>query len=316
MSTGDLLLRVECYVAVRKALGYACRSEEKLLNNFVRFLELNGASGPIRAQTAIEWVCAPAHGPAPSGQTNRLRVVRGFLSHLQAFEFETEVPGPRVLPPILRPLPYLYSPDEIAALMKEASRLGPNDSLRPHTYVALIGLLASSGLRVGEALRLKVEEVRLSCRHPHLQVVQTKFRKSRLVPLHPSCAEKIAQYAAQRKRLGYDALSDAFFVSEWGAHLSYRTCHQTFSGLAHRVGICKRPGTGRPGIHSLRHVFAVSRMIEWHRAGINVRDLVPHLSVYMGHVQPAHTYWYLTATPELLSTAAEAFCQYTQGVQQ
>ena len=159
MSTGDLLLRVECYIAVRKALGHACRSEEKLLNNFVRFLELNGASGPIRAQTAIEWVCAPAHGPAPSGQTNRLRVVRGFLSHLQAFEFETEVPGPGVLPPILRPLPYLYSPDEIAALMKEASRLGPNDSLRPHTYVALIGLLASSGLRVGEALRLKVEEV-------------------------------------------------------------------------------------------------------------------------------------------------------------
>src|SRR6266446_9183924 len=100
--------------------------------------------------------------------------------------------------------------------MKEASRLGPNDSLRPHTYVALIGLLASSGLRVGEALRLKVEEIRLSCSHPHLQVVQTKFRKSRLVPLHPSCAEKIAQYAAQRKRLGYDALSDALFVSEWG----------------------------------------------------------------------------------------------------
>ena len=159
-------------------------------------------------------------------------------------------------------------------------------------------------------------EVRLSCSHPHLLVVQTKFRKSRLVPLHPSCAEKIAEYAAHRKRLGYDALSDAFFVSEWGAHLSYQTCHQTFSGLAHRAGICKRPGTGRPGIHSLRHVFAVSRMIEWHRTGINVRDLVPHLSVYMGHVQPAHTYWYLTATPELLSTAAEAFCQYTQGVQQ
>ena len=94
MSTGDLLLRVECYVAVRKALGYACRSEEKLLNNFVRFLELNGASGPIRAQTAIEWVCAPAHGPAPSGQTNRLRVVRGFLSHLQAFEFELQTSAP------------------------------------------------------------------------------------------------------------------------------------------------------------------------------------------------------------------------------
>jgi integrase/recombinase XerD len=315
VSTGDLLLRVECYLAVRKALGHACRSEEKLLKNFVQFLERNGVSGPIRAQTAIEWVCAPAHGPAPSGQTNRLRVVRGFLSHLQAFEFETEVPGPGVLPPLRRPLPYLYSADEIARLMQEALRLGPHGSLRPHTYVALIGLLASCGLRVGEALRLKVQEVRLSGSHPHLQVVQTKFRKSRLVPLHPSCAEKIAQYAAQRKRLGYDALSEAFFVSERGAHLSYQTCHQTFSGLAQRAGICKRPGTGRPGLHSLRHVFAVNRMIEWHRAGMNVRELVPHLSVYLGHIQPAHTYWYLTATPELLSAAAEVFCQYAQGGQ-
>jgi len=112
-------------------------------------------------------------------------VVRRFLSHLQAFEFETEVPGPGVLPAFRRPLPYLYSSEEIAALMKEASHLGPKNSLRPYTYVALIGLLASSGLRVGEALRLKVEEIQLSCSHPHLQVVQTKFRKSRLVPLHP-----------------------------------------------------------------------------------------------------------------------------------
>ena len=316
MSADDLLLRVECYVAVRRALGYAVRSEEKLLKDFVQFLELNGASGPIRAQTAIEWACAPAPGRGPSGKASRLKVVRRFLSHLQAFEFETEVPGPGVLPAFRRSLPYLYSPDEIATLMKEASHLGPKDSLRPYTYVALIGLLASSGLRVGEALRLKVEEVRLSCSHPHIQVVQTKFRKSRLVPLHPSSAEKIAQYAAQRKRLGYDALSDAFFVSEKGGHLSYRACRNTFSGLAYRAGICKRPGTGRPGIHCLRHGFAVGRMVEWHHAGMNVRDLVPHLSVYMGHVQPSHTYWYLTATPELLSAAAEVFCQYAQGGQQ
>jgi integrase/recombinase XerD len=275
MSADDLLLRVECYVAVRRALGYAVHSEEKLLKDFVQFLELNGASGPIRAQTAIEWACAPAPGRGPSGEASWLKVVRRFLSHLQAFEFETEVPGPGVLPAFRRPVPYLYSADEIATLMKEASHLGPKDSSRPYTYVALIGLLASSGLRVGEALRLKVEEVRLSCSHPHIQVVQTKFRKSRLVPLHPSSAEMIAQYAAQRKRLGYDALSDAFFVSEKGGHLSYRACRNTFSGLAYRAGICKRPGTGRPGIHSLRHGFAVGRMVEWHRAGMNVRDLVP-----------------------------------------
>src|SRR6516225_8072890 len=158
MRTDELLLRVECYVAVRKALGYAVRSEEKLLKDFIKFLELNQASSPIRAQTAIEWACAPAPGRGPSGEASRLKVVRRFLSHLQAFEFETEVPGPGVLPAFQRPLPYLYSSEEIAALMKEASHLGPKDSLRPYTYVALIGLLASSGLRVGEALRLKVAE--------------------------------------------------------------------------------------------------------------------------------------------------------------
>ena len=157
--------------------------------------------------------------------------------------------------------------------------------------------------------------MRLGGSPPHLQVAQTKFRKSRLVPLHASSAEHLAQYAAHRKRLGYGALSEAFFVSEQGAHLSYRACRDTFSSLIQRAGIGQRPGTGRPGIHSLRHGFAVNRMIEWHRAGMDVRQWVPHLSVYLGHVEPAHTYWYLTATPELLSTAAEVFCQYAQGGQ-
>jgi integrase/recombinase XerD len=315
MNSDELRLRVECYVAIRRALGHLVRSDEKLLKDFVQFVECHAAAGPIRAQAAIDWACAPAPGRGPAGQASRLKLVRRFLCHLQAFEFETEVPGPGVLPPLRRPRPHLYSAEEIATLMEQASRLGPKDSLRPHTYVALIGLLASCGLRVGEALRLKVQDVRFGDGHPHLQVIQTKFRKSRLVPLHASSAEHLAQYAAHRKRLGYDALSDAFFVSEQGAHLSYRACRDTFSGLIHRAGICQRPGTGRPGIHSLRHGFAVNRMIEWHRAGLNVRQWVPHLSVYLGHVEPAHTYWYLTATPELLSTAAEAFCQYAQGGQ-
>jgi integrase len=315
MNSDDLRLRVECYVAIQRALGHRVRSEEKLLKDFVQFLERHGAAGPIRAQAAIDWACAPAPGRGPAGQASRLNLVRGFLGHLQAFEVETEVPGPGILPPLRRPRPYLYSAEEIATLMQEASRLGPKDSLRPYTYVALIGLLTSCGLRVGEALRLRVQDVRLGGSPPHLQVVQTKFRKSRLVPLHASSAEQLARYAAHRKRLSYDALSEAFFVSERGAHLSYRACRDTFSGLIQRAAICQRPGTGRPGIHSLRHGFAVNRMIEWHRAGMDVRQCVPHLWVYLGHVEPAHTYWYLTATPELLSTAAEVFCQYALGGQ-
>jgi integrase/recombinase XerD len=120
----------------------------------------------------------------------------------------------------------------------------------------------------------------------------------------------MAAYVSQRENLGYDGLSDAFFVAEQGGHLTYRACWETFAGLIRRTGICKQASGGRPGIHALRHSFTVGRMVEWHRAGLPVKELLPRLSVYLGHVQPAHTYWYLTATPELLSLAADIFQQF------
>jgi integrase/recombinase XerD len=141
-------------------------------------------------------------------------------------------------------------------------------------------------------------------------MVEGKFRKARLVPLPLTTANKLAAYAQQRKHLCCDAVSDAFFVSESGRHLTYDACWETFSGLLHRTGMRKDAASGRPGIHALRHTFTVGRMVEWHRTAMPVKDLLSNLSVYLGHVQPAHTYWYLTATPELLSTAADAFLQY------
>jgi integrase/recombinase XerD len=306
----DLLLLVECYVGLRRAIGYTVRYEEKLLKDFVQFLASQNVSGPIRAQRAIDWACAPAPGRGPAGQASRLKVVRGFLAYLGATLPETEVPGPGVLAPIRRPSPYLYSLGEIETLMQEALRLGPKGSLRPQVYCTLIGLLASSGLRVGEALRLNVEDVRLDATTPHLHIVEGKFRKSRLVPLHATTVEQLAVYAKERKHLCYDALSDAFFVSEKGRHLTYDACWDTFGGLVRRAGIRKDAVPGRPGIHALRHSFTVGRMVEWYRAGMPVKDLLPNLSVYLGHVQPAHTYWYLTATPELLGAASDTFLQY------
>jgi len=153
MTTPDLLLHVEAYVGLRKALGYAVRSDEKLLKEFVTFLEFRQIHGPIRAQLAIDWACLPAPGRGPSGQASRLKIVRGFLSHLRATWPETEVPGPGSLAPIRRPSPYLYTTREIAALLQAAAELGPRNSLRPYTYVTVIGLLASTGVRIGEALR-------------------------------------------------------------------------------------------------------------------------------------------------------------------
>jgi integrase/recombinase XerD len=310
VNINDLLLQVECYVGFRQAIGYTVRSEEKLLKDFIAFLVAGNFECPIRAQAAVDWACTSSSRRGPAGQASRLKVVRGFLSYLRATLPETEVPGPGILAPIRRPKPYLYSASEIVGLLSEASRLGPRNSLRPHTYGTLIGLLASSGLRVGEALRLKVADVRLDAVQPLLHIVEGKFRKSRFVPLHQTTAEKMAAYANTRKLLHYDGSSDVFFVSERGDHLTYDACWETFAGLLRRTGIRKQSSGGRPGLHALRHSFTVGRMVEWHRAGMPVKDLLPNLSVYLGHVQPAHTYWYLTATPELLSTAADSFLQY------
>jgi integrase len=310
VSVSDLLLRVECYVALRSAIGYTVRYEEKLLKDFVRSMASQDVSSPIRAQMAVDWACASAPGRGQSGKAARLKVLRGFLSHLRASLPETEVPGPGVLPPIRRPKPYLYSRNEIECLLREALLLGPQGSIRPHVYFTLIGLLASSGLRVGEALQLKVEDVRLEVETPHLHIVEGKFRKSRLVPLHITTVEQLAAYSKERKRLFCDGLSDAFFMSEKGEHIQYDACWDTFSSLLRRTGIQEETGTGRPGIHALRHSFAIGRMVEWYRAGMTVKELLPNLSVYLGHVQPAHTYWYLTATPELLCAAADRFLQY------
>ena len=154
MSGEDLFLRVECYVGLRRALGYVVRSEEKLLKDFVRFLQAQAVAGRIRAQMALDWAYAPSSGRGLSGQASRLKVVRRFLSHLQASIPETEIPPPGILGNVQRPKPYLYSPQQIEQLLAKASLLKPKGSLRSHTYTTMIGLIASTGLRVGEAIRL------------------------------------------------------------------------------------------------------------------------------------------------------------------
>jgi integrase/recombinase XerD len=221
------------------------------------------------------------------------------------------VPETGLLAALRRPHPYLFSPAQLGQLLEAVSRLGPRGSLRPHTYYALIGLLASTGLRVGEALRLSVADVRLDDDPPHLRIVQTKFGKSRLVPLHPSSAQKLRDYAQLRRRLGYHALGEVFFLSETGQALDYSVLWRTFARLTRRLGLWPVEGR-RPSLHALRHTFAVERLVSWYRAGVDVRALAPSLSVYLGHVHPEESYWYFTATPELLEAAAHLFERYAE----
>jgi integrase/recombinase XerD len=305
MSTAELQERLDRYLALRRALGFAMLAEERLLRDFLRFCQSQTPDTVIRAQTALEWACSTAAHCGPGGQARRLSVARGFLRHLQASVPQTEIPSAHLIGGAVRRTPYLYSEAQIKALMEHAQNLKSCGGLRPHTIATLIGLLVSCGLRASEALRLRLTDVDLGSTTPHLRVLQTKFRKSRLVPMDPSTTAALQDYAKQRHRLGYDNLIDRFFVSERGTPQSYAASADSFRILVRCARI--REGTARPTLHCLRHTFAVRRLIAWYHAGEDVQARIPELSVYLGHVRPQETYWYLSATPRLLDLAALRF---------
>jgi integrase len=196
--------------------------------------------------------------------------------------------------------------------MRAAQALGPRGSLRPYTFVTLIGLMGSCGLRPSEAIHLAIEDVFLDLDPPKIVIQNTKFRKSRLVPLHVTTAQALGSYARKRRHLGYDGYCSAFFVSERHTWLKYQSVAHTFVGLASRLGLRGHVGERKASLHGLRHTFAVERLLLWYREGEDVQARVPELSVYLGHVSPENTYWYLTATPQLLRAAADRFEVYTQ----
>jgi integrase len=302
-----LSLHLDAYISVREALGFHMRAERTLLRDFIHFVESHGTGGPIRAQLAVEWACALSVRRGPGGAAQRLSMARGFLIYLRATVPETEVPDSALVASFRRPKPYLFTPAQISVLIQDAQKVGPQGALRPHTLSTLIGLLASTGLRVGEALRLVITDVRLDSEPPYLHIRDTKFHKSRLVPLHPSTADQLRHYTQLRMALHYDGLSDVFFVSEQGGPLHRSTLWRWLAARCRTLGMGPTEGGRRPSLSALRHSFAVQRMRLWYQEGVDVQARLPHLSVYMGHVRPQESYWYLSATPELLTAAAERF---------
>ena len=191
--------------------------------------------------------------------------------------------------------------------MQAAQQAGPRGALRPYTFSTLIGLFASTGLRAGEALRLTMADVELDREPPVLHIRETKFHTSRLVPLHASTADHLRHYQAMRRYRRYDALSEVFFISAKGTAHNYATLARWLTTRCGQLGIEPIHDARRPTLHALRHTVAVERMRRWYEAGADVRALLPTLAVYLGHVRPQDTYWYLSATPELLTAAAAKF---------
>ena len=313
MSGGDTDLgrHLEAYLAIRDALGLVAGARPRLLRSFLDLARAETApSAPIRAAAAVAWACDHAPpGCGDAGKAYRLTVARGFLAYLSGIVPGTEVPSRNLLASQRRRRPYILSEAEIERLTAAAAKAPPRGTLRPIMLPALLGLLASTGLRIGEAVRLRVDDVRLDADPAHLRVLQTKFQKSRLVPMHPTTAAALAAYLRRRQELGYHALSDAVFVSERGGPLDVGLLGVWFGKLTRKLGLwpADKEARRRPSLHSCRHSFAVRRLRAWHEAGADVQALLPTLSVYLGHVRPQDTYWYLTATPDLLRTAGAGF---------
>ena len=287
------------YLQLRRSLGYKLRRPEKLLQQFLDYLETAGVE-TISTEHALAWACQPARSDS-SWWSWRLCVVRGFAKYLQNFDSRTEVP-PRDLLPWKSPraCPYLYTEEEIVALIDAAKTL--SSPLRVATYQTLIGLLAVTGMRVGEAINLDCGD--FDVRHGVLLIRHAKFNKTRELPLHATTVAALRHYHARRKRHGL-AKTRALFISPAGTRLLYCNVQWTFQRLVRQAGLIARTRRCRPRIHDLRHSFAVRTLIDAYRDEADTQQRLTVLSTYLGHVNPVSTYWYVSASPELLGAAAE-----------
>jgi integrase len=296
------------YVEVRRALGARMREPAMTLDRFVDFL-LKEEAPFITTNLAIRWVMRRKH-VQPATRARLLSMIRKFAAWMSAIDPRTEIPPHHVLPSRRRrPKPYIYTDREVRGLMKQAALLPSPSGLLARTYSTLIGLLASTGLRPGEAIALDVADVDL--RNGILAVRDTKFGKSRFVPVHDSTRRALADYARARDRICPKRCTSAFLVSERGKRLEGTCVRRTFARLSSAVGIRTLPrksAIGRgPRLQDLRHTFATRRLVEWYRAGSDVSREMPKLTTYLGHASVASTYWYIEAIPELLQLATDRF---------
>jgi integrase len=296
------------YLAVRCSLGYKLARPEKLLVQFITYLEQAGAA-TITTDLAVAWATLP--GGDANWHAQRLSVVRGFAAWLHTIDPAAEVPPAGLIPSRrLRATPYLYSDADITALIAAAARL--RFPLRTATYQTLIGLLAVTGMRIGEAIRLDRADLDLAA--GVITVRQSKFGKTRLLPLHPSATAALRGYLRLRDRLCPCPRTAAVFISPAGTRLLYCNVHATWKLLIASAGLKARSAACRPRIHDVRHSFAVRALLDAYAAGQDGQARLALLSAYMGHVDPSHTYWYLSAAPELLALAGQRLEDHLAGL--
>jgi integrase len=297
--TGPLRQPLADYLILRRALGFKLGRHEKLLGQFLTHLEDAGIT-VVTVAAAVDWSVLPAGGEG-YWWGYRLSVVRGFAKYLNTLDPRHEVPPTELFPQRPhRAVPYLYSDAEVAALIAAADTLGT--PMRRATLATLIGLLRVTGMRVGEAIALDRDDVDLT--GGRLLIRHGKFDKTRELWLHPTSVKALQRYQRRRDTLIAEPSCKAFFLSTAGTRLLYCNVQETFHRLVCRCGLAPRSVRCRPRIHDLRHTFVVSSMQQAYAAGEDGQRRLTLLATWLGHVHPASTYWYLSASPELMGLAA------------
>jgi integrase/recombinase XerD len=296
----SLRTHVDDYLRLRRALGYKLERHGRLLPQLINYLQAAGAIA-ITSELAILWARQPT-GAHPRHWAARLAIARGFAAYMHTIDPGTEVPPAGAFTVrYRRPTPYLWSKEDIGRLLEAARTL--RQPLKAASFEALFGLLAVSGMRVGEAIALDLEDVDLKRGVVVIREQTAKLDRARLVPLHRTSVEALKQYVRTRQRLCPRPRSRAFFLSNTGTRIDRSAMSKALRKITIALGL--RTETTRPRAHDLRHGFAVTTLIEWQRSGVRIDERIAALSTYLGHISPADTYWYLTATPELMTAAAQ-----------
>ncbi|MCG8554147.1 MAG: tyrosine-type recombinase/integrase [Proteobacteria bacterium] len=301
-----MMARAEEYLAFRRKIGFALEAPGRALLAFARYADRNGHGGPVTTEIAIRWATLPGKGESRAA-VKKLEAVRQFAKYQVQFDPRTEVPPHGILGPgYRRRVPHIYTDEEIAALLRALGE--PPGQLPSQSVVTLFSLLFATGLRLGEAVRLRCADVDLD--EGLIHVLKTKFRKSRLVPLHPSTTRELRLYARLRDRSRAQDAGGAFFFD--GRHrVTSMAVKRALARARRDLGWGEESGDKRGERASdTRHTFAVRRLLRWYEEGANVDEKISSLSTYLGHVRVTDTYWYMTASPELLALGGKRFERY------
>jgi integrase len=289
----SLVEQVQEYLKFKRSCGYQLEVPGKELMLFARYAALTGHKGPLTTELVVRWAKLPQDAD-PIYWAKRYDIVRRFAEYRFLFDPDTEIPPKGLMGPSKRRLsPHVYSDGEIAAFLQAASQLAPTDGLHPRTYVTLFGLLISTGLRISEALNLSRQDADLGT--GVLTIKETKFRKSRLVPVHSSTLQALKRYSKFCRSCHPGARSKMFFPAEKGTALNYRGVLYIFMKLSRKLGW--RDADKKPRIHDFRHTFAVRRLLKWYKEGANLDQKILALSTYLGHAQVTDTYWLFECRP-------------------